>query len=447
MGANKSGNEAVEGGPMLPQPKAADEPDATPKSQDEDGFEEKDKPKAIEPSDPKPADQPELPPEAKPETSEAKAILPEGTDKAAPKPDTPSSEGQSTLVPEPPQKPEERQPPGPSERAKQRIRHRLAMEKFKRFSKQLDQIVARHGTEMIRYQALRADHPNLKRPTSPDFAKLAAENHMTTDETGLMAPWDTVNYEIGRASVIALEMYEVGGLAEWQGEPFRRAVFTRDLGLYRPTFAFERVRENRILYLFWKTEEHKESIPSFEDAEVRRRVAAKWKEIEARLLARAAAKQLAEEAKAKALPLSVVFANRPDAPVAEAGPFSWLTIPPTSPGEALFRRSLPVISEVSGVEMAGEEFMRTVFSLVPGEVGVAMNKPQTVAYVIRLVESVPSFEKLWADFERDRDANYLVAAAEQRRELWKKWYAEIDALVGVKWERKPYAESEPELPP
>ncbi len=43
----------------------------------------------------------------------------------------------------------------------------------------------------------------------------------------------------------------------------------------------------------------------------------------------------------------------------------------------------PRISEVEGVNMPGQAFMREVFALKKGETGAAMNQPQTVAYVIR----------------------------------------------------------------
>ena len=39
--------------------------------------------------------------------------------------------------------------------------------------------------------------------------------------------------------------------------------------------------------------------------------------------------------------------------------------------------------------MAGDEFMSTVFHLKPDQIGVAMNAPETVAYVIRLTDVQP----------------------------------------------------------
>ena len=45
--------------------------------------------------------------------------------------------------------------------------------------------------------------------------------------------------------------------------------------------------------------------------------------------------------------------------------------------------SPPKLSEVEGVDMPGEAFMRTVFGLKQDGIGVAINTPQTVAYVVR----------------------------------------------------------------
>jgi len=52
------------------------------------------------------------------------------------------------------------------------------------------------------------------------------------------------------------------------------------------------------------------------------------------------------------------------------------------------------LSEVEGVQDAGSDFMREAFNLSVGETGLAMNQPQTICYVIRVVSLEPSREVL-----------------------------------------------------
>ena len=72
--------------------------------------------------------------------------------------------------------------------------------------------------------------------------------------------------------------------------------------------------------------------------------------------------------------------------------------------------SPPKLSEVEGVDMPGEAFMRTVFGLKKGEIGVAMNQPQTVAYVVKVIEFAPPPRLLMDLFETTSPERYLDVA-------------------------------------
>ena len=61
--------------------------------------------------------------------------------------------------------------------------------------------------------------------------------------------------------------------------------------------------------------------------------------------------------------------------VVESGQFSWLTLGYLTNGR-------PQLSQVPGVEYAGNDFMRSVFELQQGEAGVAINNPETTAYLV-----------------------------------------------------------------
>ena len=63
------------------------------------------------------------------------------------------------------------------------------------------------------------------------------------------------------------------------------------------------------------------------------------------------------------------------------------------------------------VELAGNDFMRTVYGLKVGEIGVAMNQPKTIAYVVQLVETTPSDSVLWQMFKADDYSKYASVAS------------------------------------
>ena len=138
-------------------------------------------------------------------------------------------------------------------------------------------------------------------------------------------------------------------------------------------------------YLSWKTEDQPEFTPSFQSA--RDDVLRAWRIVEARPLARKAAEEIATEAKAGKT-LEQIAAARGGLEVEKAGPFTWLTR-----GTAPFG-SAPELSQPEGLAMPGDEVMRAVFDLEPGQTAVAFNEPKTVCSAIRLVSLEPDDAQL-----------------------------------------------------
>ena len=128
------------------------------------------------------------------------------------------------------------------------------------------------------------------------------------------------------------------------------------------------------------------------------------------------------------------FAGRPDLQVVAPPPFSWMTFGNVPLGSA---PNAARISEVAGVAYAGDEFMRTVFHLEPGQIGVAPNDPQDVVYVIHLSKFGPSHDVLWKEFEVDDFSKYASAATEDQRRIFRAWLDEIKSSAGMEWKRKP----------
>ena len=90
-----------------------------------------------------------------------------------------------------------------------------------------------------------------------------------------------------------------------------------------------------------------------------------------------------------------------------------------------------------GVIDPGEEFMRSVFELSDGEVGVAQNHPQTVAYVVRIADSQPSTSVLRDGFLVDRFDRYASATRPDGQRLYEAWTKSINDSAKLVWVRQP----------
>ncbi|NQT13911.1 MAG: hypothetical protein HQ582_14250 [Planctomycetes bacterium] len=175
-----------------------------------------------------------------------------------------------------------------------------------------------------------------------------------------------------------------------------------------------------------------------EVTEVRQRVLRQWKMIQARGQAIAKAEALAEEARQAKKSLAETFADRPDLVVTGSEPFSWVThgnIP------AMWAQGPPSLSKIQGVDMAGDELMREVFGLKEGEIGTAVNQPQTSAYVVRLTDSNPLPDVLWRMFLSESYFGYFRVASQDLSTAEEAWIDGIKSDVGFawdpEWERQP----------
>ena len=362
-------------------------------------------PPAKKPAD-KPADKP-MPP--KPSHAPAPA-------KPEAKP-APSATGSAHATPP--------QPAGPSDTIKRRVRQELAWEKISKIFESLRNKMDEYRRQRSAYDVAMIQRHNKKEegtalgplpplPPPLDFEKLAQQNGLTAGKTALMAQWEIQSTEIGTSFV---------GMRD----PVARYALT--LAKFHPAESMD-LQGDR--YVFWKTEETKDQVPEFNSKE-REVVLRTWKMVQGRGLAVKGAEALADEARKANKPLKQVLADRPDLRVVMPSPFSWVTFGNVALGSA---PNAARISSVAGVDMAGNDFMRAVFHLEPGQIGVAMNAPQTVAYVIRLESFSPSHEVLWKQFEVDDFSKYAPAALTDQRQIHHAWMDEIKTSAGLQWKQK-----------
>lgn len=308
-----------------------------------------------------------------------------------------------------------------SKTMKERIRRAVAQEKilkvFEKLRKPMDQyaqkwneyVVERIKSEDKSGNALKQIPP----PEKLDLAQLAKANGLTAGSTKLMAQWEAETQPIGKS------------LLERRLPVWRYAY--KGLSQYRPMVSED--ADN--LYLFWMTDEVKDHVPKFTDPGVREKVIHAWKMVQARKLAMKHAKSLADEAAKAKKSLKQTFANRPNMLVVMPPKFSWMTFGSVASFESM---PVPRLSEVTGVPMAGEEFMRTVFELEkPGQLAVAFNAPQTVAYVVQLNEFSPVFESRMSQFEVDNFSKYAAVAMLDQARINDAWIEEIKRSSDFQW--------------
>ncbi|MGL6193285.1 MAG: hypothetical protein ACRC2T_00515, partial [Thermoguttaceae bacterium] len=212
--------------------------------------------------------------------------------------------------------------------------------------------------------------------------------------------------------------------------------------------------EGAIIAIGWVTKETSQIVPKFDDPGVQEEVEKRWVEVKAREFAEKRAEELtaiANESKDK--PLSELFADQGINTV-ETERFSWFTKPLSSLGTSSSQIRFGEVCE-KGVARGnsdfdnkvilapGNKFMETVYSLTVGEAGYAMNQPETVTYVIRLVGTNPPEDILFKLFTVAQYNEYIgTGIRSQQSEMTRAWMKQIDDSVGFEWVAKPASASD-----
>jgi hypothetical protein len=293
-----------------------------------------------------------------------------------------------------------------SEKVRDKIRTEVAREKagkqIEDALKSLRSAVSSYQTNLSKWIARQEG----SQPVQPDFAALAKAKGVQFEQTAWLSAqelYDTT--ELGKSIVFSSAGRETSVVAQ---------AFHPQIPKFKPYDSYLRDPETEIIW--WRTDYKDSYVPKFEEA--RKDVLATWKMIEARKLAKAQAKEYADQVKKQQAELQEVFKFSPEVhPSKDIGPFTWMTGPPfaRNPEQPVF----PHLTQLSGVDKAGEDFMRTVFSLNVGSTGVAMNQPETIAYVVQLKSLTPPEEAFRRQFlqsmgSRSNDSG-LIAYAEAQQ--------------------------------
>ena len=370
-------------------------------------------------------DNPPATPDAAPADAEkpapvAEAPAPEN-EPAVPASETPSAD--PVDVPATEKKPEEPKYKPLDDKLRAEIGDELATDRSRqpaqeRLNKALDEIkseIDNYGRQVRRIDVAKSG----EKPKPVDYEKLATERGFTAGK-------------IDATDVVGIEEYELGKAYEmtftsWppQRVSFAQKAFLDTVQPYRA----QRIKsaELDVEFLYWNVAEEEAYVPELKD--IRDEVIDAWKRREAFVIAKAEAEKLAKQAVGDK-PLGESLSTHDDLEIIQPAPFSWMSTGSTPFGGA----GAPTLSQVEGVEAAGNEFMRSVFSLKKGEVGVAVDQPEAIVYVVRIAAETPSDEMLKEQFLSSGVTPEMSQIAfVEIEDVWQDWYKNLEQEMNVKW--------------
>ena len=318
----------------------------------------------------------------------------------------------------------------PLEKVRDEIRRTLARDRAqteidKRFT-ELRIAMSRYADQRMRWQIASAKDPQASKPKPLDMDALAKEHGVKAFSTDMLSVLEVEsNSELGIGK--SRDMNIASRTTFYQ--PWLQIVF-QPKGLYRPLTT---VDSDGNSYLSWKIEEREGHIPTFKEA--RTDVLEAYKQIKARDFAKQEAEKYAKTVREAKQPMKEVFAQDKDLLVKDIGPFAWLTRPNVPFG---MQQSQGIqMTPVPGVETPGEDFMRAIFSLEAGGVGVAFNFPKSVVYVIQATDFEPRESVLEQEFMvRMQNYNrYRGAGSGELAGAQSLWLESLIEEYGVVWHR------------
>jgi hypothetical protein len=315
----------------------------------------------------------------------------------------------------------------PLESVKDKIREQLAREQA---NARIDAVfsaiagdVTRYAEDYALWQARQV--ASAEPPKAPDIDVIAKKQGLEAGRSGLVTASQAISGGgIGQSFEFIPDPGSRFGIRQ---QNWLEAIFGQNTIALRPVTSRD-VAGNR--YLSWKTDDQPELTPTFEA--IRDNVDFSWRIVEGRGIARKKAEEIAAQADAAKQSLEATVAEKTELKVVQAGPFTWLSVGATP-------NSPPSISQPEGVAMPGEEFMRAVFRLEPGQTTVAFNEPRTVCYCIRLVSLDPPASELRERFleARSDPRRSGMVAQQEFSESFGRWIEGLEKQYGLKWSRQP----------
>jgi hypothetical protein len=266
-------------------------------------------------------------------------------------------------------------------------------------------------TALMRHEEETEQKPGKKfvPPTPPDYSKEISELGLEFAQTGPVTA-----EEISKTPILGESVESVGEAPRSVAE----MMFGSSADdLYDPHL-FKSPKDEYLLV--WKTNDQPEREPLF--PEIREKVLAAYRMIQARDLAREHAEALAGSLREAGGDYSALREHQ-----AEVEPVSIPELPLWSIPLQLSPNSLGAPTRVEPTELPnlrlpGEAFRQLLFSMKEGEVQVAANQPQDTYYVIRVQKRVPADLE---EFARSRTLIEQQLQTIRMREVYSRWLDEL----------------------
>ena len=406
--------------PKPAEPKPAEPKPAEPKPAETKPAETK--PAETKPADPKPADP--KPAETKPADPKPTETKPAETKPGEVKP---AETKPTETTPEPAKEPKFKPLAEVADEIRTELAQPIAQEAREAAVKKVKAEIIEYGRKLTRWLNLKDRQVKSDTVTDPgklDVAVLAKQHGLTPGSTPLADRHEIERHEVGqkvrRLDMAALQrgqfvQLSLADIAYGNSEP-----------LYSPQE--EMSTEPDATFIYWRTAEQVGGDVTLKEA--REQVVEFWKRQRAFELAQKNAAELAEKAKNAKDAKSLKDVFEPTKVIAPPA-FSWLTT-----GSVGFSGGGQLeLSPVLGVTLPGQDFMRSVFSLHPGQVGAAPNQAHTTVYVVRVLSQEPSDEVLRQQFLDAGTAGLDGIAAQEVMTTMFDWFGDLEKDMRVVWQR------------
>ncbi len=187
-------------------------------------------------------------------------------------------------------------------------------------------------------------------------------------------------------------------------------------------------------FVVWKCQDVPEHTPQFK--QVRAKVLAAYKLIEARKLARKRAEELADQlrkSRGELSKLTAKFKELEDVVSVKDPVPLWSTAPQLYLSS--FAPPKVIQTEIPGLESPGEKIYQTTFELNEGEIAVAANQAETVFYVIIVRKRKPASRELFAQSAAVTERQLQMRKYRQVMQKWLEQFrhdAGLDKLQAIK---------------
>jgi hypothetical protein len=304
---------------------------------------------------------------------------------------------------------------------KRRMARPAAQKAIEEAVKKANAQVWNYHNQRMRWE-LTEDESKVPEPAPLDVDAIAKECNLIVKVTGLVKGSEFVEDPLGRTA-IPRSVQMPDGTRQMRFSSVADSVFSNfdNIKLYDPMQANDFMTSNN--YVYWLIEKADTKVPEFEAC--RPEVEKFWKAGKALEMAEEEAQKIADRVNQQDQLLNELYSER----ATETGEFSWFnSFQGASYGN-------PV-----GVELPGEEFMETAFSLDKGKAGVAPNRTRKTVYVIQMVSDRKKIEEIGDDYIANQffkfkqiPADVRGVAGLYRQELVYDWNREFVDDMGLKY--------------